>query len=123
MHSLMWMEKCAKEFSSNFKVLDHTDKEQCIEGHMKVACHFGLVCSSSYTLCHPASTTLLNLKLSSGSSLGTSRLTIPTFWITFFTLVGLIYANFCVSALPTRTLLSVFMQAICLSVGHRKLIL
>src|ERR1700727_541948 len=123
MHSLMWMEQCAKEFVSNFQVLDCTDTERCIEGHMKVACHFGLVCSSPYTHCHPASTTLSNLKLSSGSSLGTSRLTIPTFWITFCPLVGLKYANFCVSALPARTLLSAFMQAICWSVRHRKLIL
>jgi len=73
--------------------------------------------------CSPASTILPNLNLSFGSSQGTSRLTIPTFWMTFWFLVGLEYANLAVFPPAARTLFSVFVQATCLSSRHRKLIL
>ena len=75
----------------------------------------------TYTFWYPAPTTLSNLNLSFGSSYGTPRLTIPTFWVTF--LVGLESTNFSVFAPFARTLLSVFVQANCLSSGHGELIL
>ena len=58
--------------------------------------------------------------LSFVSSQGTPRLTIPTFCMTFGFLVGLEYANFAVFSPPARTLFSVFVQATCLSLRHRK---
>ena len=85
------------------------------------ACHFDhlwLFSSSPtfpYTFCPPASTTLPNLKVSSGSSSSTVRPSLPAFWMTFSFLVGLKSANISVSALAARSLLPVFMQASCLS--------
>ena len=67
--------------------------------------------------CLPSDSVTLppNLKLSFGSSLGTHRLPVPAFCMTFPLLVDLKSANPSVFAAAAISLLSVFMQATCLS--------
>jgi hypothetical protein len=74
-----------------------------------------LLCASKHKFSHPASATLPNLKLSFVSSLGTHRLSLPIFWMTFSLLVGLKSANPFVFTPAARSLLSALMHATCLS--------
>jgi hypothetical protein len=72
-------------------------------------------CAFKYTFCHPGSTTLSILKISFESSLGTHRLSLPVFGMTFPLLVGLKSANPSDFATCYKITALCFMQATCLS--------
>ena len=70
--------------------------------------------ASQHTPYSPASTTPPNSYISFVNLLGNSGLPFPTFWTTFLFLVGFQSGNVSVSAPAAKSLLPLFMQAVCL---------